>query len=232
MDTEDSFSLKKIQSSYENFMKNVTFTPLTGVKMLYRKCPIHWGKLRYLSMPCPTEATLGRVGISEHNFIGLVTDNDVVENNRYNEIILNNIKFSLFMRMAELSRSITGYSQNPFVKAPCRQWTSSWEFLTKSTTDLNDWMKIVSYHTNLDVEKFFSRIYCAITAYAKNTMLDDVHHWRAIGDEATHIDHLRNYIGLMGMSYNLQNYAYSKLWYHHIRLQGDFCKLAMQVLKK
>ena len=232
MDTEDSFSLKKIQSSYEKFMKNVTFTTLTGVRMLYRKCPVSWGRMRYLSMPCPTEGTLGRVGISEHSFIGLATANDVVENDRYNQIVLHNIKFGIFMRMAELSRSITGYSQNPFIKAPCRQWTSSWEFLTKSTTDLNEWVRSVTYHANLDIEKFFSKIYCAITAYAKNMKLDDSDHWRAIGDESTLIDHLRNYISLMALSYNLQHYAYSKLWYHYIRLQADFCKLAMQVLKK
>ena len=200
--------------------------------MLYRKCPIPWGKLRYLSMPCPIEATIGRVGISEHNFIGLATCDDVAENDRYNRIVSNNIKFALFMRMTELSRSITGYSRNPFVQEPCRRWTSSWEFLAKSSTDLNEWVKTVSYHTNLEIEKFFSRIYCSVTSYAKNMKLDDIDHWRAIGEESTLIDLLRNYIALMGMSYNLQNYAYSKLWYHHIRLQGDFCKLAMQVLKK
>ena len=98
--------------------------------------------------------------------------------------------------------------------------------------NLNDWMRIVSYQTNLDIGKFFCTIQSSITRYAEDLKLYDDRHWRSLGEENRLIDHLRNWAALLAMSYNLQFNAYSKLWYHHIRLQGDFCKLFQQVLKK
>ncbi len=232
MDNEESFSMKKLQICYEKFTDDVTFTNLTGVQMLYRRSPVPWVKLRYLAMPCPKAVTLGRVGITEHNFTGLCTENDIVENDRYNRILLRNIKFGLFMRMMELSRSVTGFSKNPLTNGACREWADSWEFLTETTTDLAQWTKTVAFHVNLDISKFFSTVHASITTYVKDMKLRDTDHWRAIGEELTLIDHLKNWIALLQNSYNLQHNAYLKLWYHHIRLQGDFCKLAMQVVKK
>ena len=221
-----------MQESYERFTKTVTFRPLTGIRMIYRKCSIAWGGMSYLAMPCPIEVGIGKRGITEHGFIGMAVENDVCENDRYNQILLGNVKFALFMRMMELSRSVTGFSKNHLVTGKASRWTKSWSFLIDTPVALNEWMRIVSYHTNLDVQKFFSTIQSSITTYAKDLKLYDDQHWRSIGEETRLIEHLRNWVALMAMSYNLQHNAYSKLWYHHIRLQGDFCKLVQQVLKK
>ena len=74
-DCEKMFPLRKLQESYEKYIKTVTFGSLTGIRMIYRKCPVAWGSMRYLAMPCPIEVGIGRNGITEHGFIGMAGEN-------------------------------------------------------------------------------------------------------------------------------------------------------------
>ena len=145
--TTNKLSIPFIRQSYEKYgFWNVQRSHgLRGVKMLYRKCPINWGELIYLNIPNPRRPGALGVAYTEHSVLPLAGVDDLADRQRYNNILIRNIKFCFFHRNLELQNGLMGLYRNPFVQNQASDWTNDFGFIENSSATLSDFVKILGY---------------------------------------------------------------------------------------
>ena len=205
---------------------------MRGVKTLFRKCPINWGDLIYLNIPTPRRPGALGVGYTEHGVLSLAGADDLADRQRYNNIMLRNIKFCYLQRMMELQNGLIGCFRNPFVENQAGDWTTNFGYIENSSATLSDFVKILGYQVNSDVIGYYTYIKQRIQRYQTGLRLHDHRMWEHAREEGNYISHLQMLVKMWTSAYNIAHTGVHNLWHHLVRTQMDLAKLAQQVIEK
>ena len=207
---------------------------LTGIRPIYRRCPVNWGELEYMQMPCARRPGGDKqIGYSEHSVAAMATEDDFADCQRYNSVILRNAKFAFFKQNMYLQAAIMGMYKNPFIRDNSKsEWVNNWDFIENSRCSLAEWIKVLNFEANSEVLAFIAYFKTAVRKYATDLKLEDSRHWERANEEGVYIAHLLMWIKMTNTSFNICYHALTTVWTHLVKTQMDMGRLIEMMINK
>ena len=244
--TTSSLPITELERSYELYLcRNLYQADPNSREIaekcrIYRQSPIDWSKLPFLGLRMPIRPGNVQMVYEEHNELGELTLDNLLEGNYYSMVLDKNTKFALVNRVVEHQAEIIGYFTGPTTSPLVPKsdnfdhtWMRNWSWIDElncSSEELVVSLNQQSYGHFKNILKFFQK---CLDKFKNRVRLGNVVYWL---DEAREprqfVEYLQIYAKTQTMLYMFAFNALQKTWLKLVECEKDLAVLTTMVLKK
>jgi len=207
---------------------------------IYRQSPIDWSKLHFLRLRMPKRPGNVQMVYEEHNELGELTLENLLEGNYYSMVLKKNVTFSLLTRVMEHQAEIIGHFTGPTTSPLVpkydnfdQTWMRNWSWIEELNCSAEEFVVSLnqqSYAQFKNVLKFFQK---CLDKFKNRVQLSNKVYWL---DEAREprqfVEYLEIYAKTQTMLFMFTFNALQKTWIKLVECEKDLACLTTMVLKK